>query len=342
VLIALTVAVIALMGGGVGALYAYDSSKADVIATGMRVGGIDIGGMPVAEARFALEQRLASPLRRPMMIEGAGREFSLSPEAAGVEVDIESMLGEALAKSRGGTFIHRAIRDLTDGVVRDDIALRVTYSRDVVRTLVSRIERELERPAKNARLVPSAIRLRVVRSRNGLAVRTRALEKEIASRLVSPDAARIVEIATKVVKPRLTTAELVSRYPRFITISRKRFELRLFGHLKLVKVYRIGIGRIGYETPAGLYRIRNKAANPAWYVPNESWTGSLAGKIIPPGPDNPIKARWLGFFHGRGIHGTAATDSIGRAASHGCIRMTIPDVIELYDRIPLRTPLYIA
>jgi lipoprotein-anchoring transpeptidase ErfK/SrfK len=342
VVIALTVAVLALMGGGVGALYAYDSSKADVIATGIRVNGIDIGGLAIDEARFVLERRLASALRRPMTMEGRGREFSLSPEAAGVEVDVEGMLREAVAKSREDTFIHRALRGLTGGAVREDVALRVTYSRDEIGTLVSRIERELERPAKNARLVPSAIRLLVVRSRNGLAVRARVLEKEIASRLVRPDAARAVEIPTKVVEPRLTIADLASKYSRFITVSRKRFELRLFERLKLVKVYRIGIGRIGYETPAGIYRIQNKAVNPAWYVPNEPWTGSLAGKVIPPGPDNPIKARWLGFFHGRGIHGTAATDSIGTAASHGCIRMTIPDVIELYDRIPLGTRLYIA
>ena len=55
-------------------------------------------------------------------------------------------------------------------------------------------------------------------------------------------------------------------------------------------------------------------------------------------PDNPIKARWLGFHDSAGIHGTADEASIGGAASHGCIRMLIPDVIDLYRRVPLRTP----
>ncbi len=83
--------------------------------------------------------------------------------------------------------------------------------------------------------------------------------------------------------------------------------------------------------------------NPAWHAPDEPWAGEFAGTIVPPGsPDNPIKARWLEFYNGAGIHGTDDVASLGTAASHGCIRMSIPDVIELYDRVPLQTPVYIA
>jgi lipoprotein-anchoring transpeptidase ErfK/SrfK len=82
--------------------------------------------------------------------------------------------------------------------------------------------------------------------------------------------------------------------------------------------------------------------NPSWYVPNRPWAGELAGQVIPPGPDNPIKARWMGIYDGAGIHGTDATWSIGRSASHGCIRMTIPDVVELYERVNLETRVYIG
>jgi lipoprotein-anchoring transpeptidase ErfK/SrfK len=65
--------------------------------------------------------------------------------------------------------------------------------------------------------------------------------------------------------------------------------------------------------------------------------------VIPGGtPENPLKARWLGIFDGAGIHGTTETGSIGSAASHGCVRMLIPDVIELYDQVPVGAPIYIA
>jgi lipoprotein-anchoring transpeptidase ErfK/SrfK len=78
-------------------------------------------------------------------------------------------------------------------------------------------------------------------------------------------------------------------------------------------------------------------------VPNSAWAGDLAGTVIPGGtPENPLKARWMGIFDGAGIHGTDAVGSIGTAASHGCIRMRIPDVEELYDQVPVGAPVYIA
>ena len=83
--------------------------------------------------------------------------------------------------------------------------------------------------------------------------------------------------------------------------------------------------------------------NPAWSVPNSDWAGSLAGTVVPGGvPENPLKARWLGIYDGAGIHGTDVTSSLGTAASHGCIRMSIPEVIELYDKVPVGAPIYIA
>ena len=87
-------------------------------------------------------------------------------------------------------------------------------------------------------------------------------------------------------------------------MSRETFSLRLFERLKLVKTYRIAVGRAGLETPAGFYTIDDKQVNPSWHVPLSSWAGDLAGRVIPPGPDDPIKSRWMGFYNGAGIHGT--------------------------------------
>jgi lipoprotein-anchoring transpeptidase ErfK/SrfK len=102
------------------------------------------------------------------------------------------------------------------------------------------------------------------------------------------------------------------------------------------------VGRQGLETPAGLYSIQDKQVNPSWHVPNSAWAGSLAGKVIPPGPADPIKARWMGFAGGAGIHGTDELSSLGSAASHGCVRMAIPDVEQLYDQVSVGTPVYVA
>jgi len=110
-----------------------------------------------------------------------------------------------------------------------------------------------------------------------------------------------------------------------------------------VKTYPIAVGQVGLETPAGLYNIQNKGVNVPWSVPNSAWAGSLAGTVVPGGvPENPLKARWMGIFDGAGIHGTDQIGSLGSAASHGCVRMAIPDVIELYDKVQVGSPVYIA
>jgi len=100
----------------------------------------------------------------------------------------------------------------------------------------------------------------------------------------------------------------------------------------------------GLETTAGLYHVQWKQVNPPWYVPNSAWAGALAGKTIPPGPEDPLKARFMAFNGGAGIHGIDPSEysSIGHDASHGCVRMRIPDVISLYARTPVGTPVYVV
>ena len=74
----------------------------------------------------------------------------------------------------------------------------------------------------------------------------------------------------------------------------------------------MAVGAVGFDTPAGLYHIQNKAVDPAWHVPNSDWAGDLAGTVVPGGTaENPLKARWLGIFDGAGIHGTDQTYSLG-------------------------------
>jgi lipoprotein-anchoring transpeptidase ErfK/SrfK len=124
-------------------------------------------------------------------------------------------------------------------------------------------------------------------------------------------------------------------------VDRNAFQLHLFKNLELVKSYPIAVGMQGLETPAGLYDVQDKQVDPTWHVPDSDWAGDLAGKTIPPGPDDPLKARWMGFNGSAGIHGTSELDSLGSAASHGCIRMAVPDVENLYDQVDVGTPVYI-
>jgi lipoprotein-anchoring transpeptidase ErfK/SrfK len=167
------------------------------------------------------------------------------------------------------------------------------------------------------------------------------LTSELRGAIESPHD-RTIQAPVQKVKPTVTTDQLASKYPVYLTIDRGNFQLRLWNNLKLVHTYTIAVGQQGLETPAGTYTIDDKQVNPSWHVPDSAWAGSLAGKVIPPGPEDPIKARWMGFFNGAGIHGTDEVSSLGTAASHGCVRMSIPDVIALYPQVPLGTPIYIG
>ncbi len=94
---------------------------------------------------------------------------------------------------------------------------------------------------------------------------------------------------------------------------------------RVVKVYPIAVGAHSSPTPAGRFRIINRLTDPTYYSP---------GVVIPAGDENPLGPRWMGLNRKSfGIHGTNEPRSIGRRASHGCIRMRNQDVLELFELV---------
>ncbi|HEX7291900.1 MAG TPA: L,D-transpeptidase family protein [Conexibacter sp.] len=341
IVIGLTVAAAALVIAAVGA-WAYDHGKRETIAEGVRVGGVDVGGMSAGEARTALRAQLLKRLRRPVTATYEGRRVVLSARRAGVAVNVEQAVEDAIAESRDGFFLSRVAREVTGGSVSADLEPPVVYSRLAVAHFVAQVGDGFDRPARDASIDFSPTSIEPVTAQDGVTVARRALRRATVRALTDADAPSTVRVRARVVRPKVTTAELASKYPVVITVDRAHFRLRLWKDLKLAKTYTIAVGAVGLETPAGLYTIQNKAVDPVWNVPHSAWAGDLAGKTIPPGPQNPLKARWMGIYNGAGIHGTDSISSLGSAASHGCIRMAVPDVIDLYDQTPVGTPVYIA
>jgi lipoprotein-anchoring transpeptidase ErfK/SrfK len=340
--IAVAVAIALLLGGAVG-VYAYDQGREDRIADGVKVGGIDVGGMERREARERLRTELLAPLAAPVVVRARGREFRLTARESRVAANLDVLVAQAVERSREGNVLARTVRGLTGGRVEEDIEPKVTWSSEAVGRLVSRVARATDRDPRDAEVEFAAAGLQRKDSRDGLAVNRKRLRADVESALVTPYAEeRTVAASVRRVKPKVTTDELARKYDTVVTVDRSAYTLRVFKKLELAKSYRIAVGKAGLETPSGLYTIQNKAVNPTWHVPNSDWAGDLAGKVIPPGPDNPIKARWMGIYDGAGIHGTDARDSIGTNASHGCIRMLVEDVTELYDKVPVGAPVYIV
>ncbi len=329
-----------VVGLAVGA-YAYDTSRDDLIADGVKIQGVEIGGLRASAAKRKLQAGLAGRLDRPVRVRVAGRRFRLTPEKASIAVDVDGMVDEALDRSRTGGLPGRVWRGLTGSDVDAELPARVSYSADSVRRFVRRVKRSVDRPPRDADVQFHTASLPAIQSETGLRVSYRRLRRLVDEALIQTGHGRTVRIKVKVTQPKVTTAELARKYPVVVTVDRPAFTLRLFKRLKLVKSYRIAVGQVGLETPAGLYHVESKAVNPSWHVPTSAWAGELAGRVIPPGPENPIKSRWLGIFDGAGIHGTTDIGSLGTAASHGCIRMAIPDVEALYDQVPVQAPVYV-
>jgi lipoprotein-anchoring transpeptidase ErfK/SrfK len=342
--VVLAVAGIVLVAGAAAA-YFWDASRADRIASGVTIAGVDVGGLRASAARTRVEASLAKRLRRSIDVVYGTHRFRVRPTGAGLRVDVAHMVDDAVQASRSGGLAHRVVRDLRGRHVDAAIPLRAALSQQHVDLFVSRVARVVDRPAHNARVIPTpfATGLKIAPSKAGLAVKQPQLAHAITSALLRLDGSTTaIDVPTHAVAPRWWTSTLKRRYGTYILVSRETYTLRLYKQLKLAKTYRIAVGRAGLETPAGEYTIDDKQVNPSWHVPLSSWAGDLAGRIIPPGPDDPIKARWMGFYDGAGIHGTDETYSIGSAASHGCIRMLIPDVEQLYDLVPLHTRIYVG
>lgn len=112
---------------------------------------------------------------------------------------------------------------------------------------------------------------------------------------------------------------------RQIVVSVPDRKLALIENGEVKKVYSIAVGTQKTPSPNGEFKIVTRITGPTYYAP---------GKVISPGPQNPLGTRWIGLNQkGYGIHGTNAPKSIGKAASHGCIRMAKKDVEELFNLV---------
>jgi lipoprotein-anchoring transpeptidase ErfK/SrfK len=338
------IALLVIAGAAVAAAYIYDQGHRDRLAEGVRVGGVDVGGLSVDAARARIVARAVAPHRRTLTVHAGDRTFTLTPAQSRITADLEAALNQALADSQHGWIGARVVNGLTKHRVDERVPLKLHYAPGVVPKLVDEVAGAVRRAPVDAAAHPSATGLQVSPSHAGRALDEGALKKRLAAALLFPSRSADIAATTTPVAPKVSTARLAAKYPAYIIVDRGDHVLRFYQQLKLSKTYQIAVGMQGLETPQGLYDVQWKQTNPSWYVPNSPWAGKLAGKTIPPGPDDPIKARWMAFNGGAGIHGIDPSEygSIGHDASHGCVRMRIPDVISLYAHTPVGTPVYVA
>jgi lipoprotein-anchoring transpeptidase ErfK/SrfK len=339
--IAIVTGVVLLVLGAVGA-YAYDSSQDGKIADGVAIGGVDVGGMTEAEAERAVRRQLLAPLRHSLRVGYDGERWVLPGKTLKLHADLDRAVEEAVDASRDGGLPGRLVRYVTGDGLDEQVPAEVTYSQPAVNRFVREIAAAVNREPQDATVEASGSSLAIVPAEYGRKLRDNLLTRQLGAAVLNADADHTIAARTRPVAPEVTGEEVASEYPTYLTLDRGSYTLSLWKDLKLVKSYTVAVGQVGLETPEGLYHIQDKQFEPTWNVPESDWAGSLAGQSIPPGPSNPLKARWMGIYEGAGIHGTEETWSLGTAASHGCVRMSIEDVEELYDQVEVGTPIYIG
>lgn len=125
-----------------------------------------------------------------------------------------------------------------------------------------------------------------------------------------------------------------------LEISLSRRKVTLYRQNTPIKSYPVAVGRKGWETPKGNFQILEMRQNPKWINP-------LTDEAIAGGdPENPLGRRWIGFWtNGKnwiGLHGTSTPSSIGKAVSHGCVRMHNKDIEELFFKVTPGTPVAVV
>ena len=302
--------------------YFYDQCKKDLIAEGVKVNGVPIGGMTRAQAEQKLSATLLEPLDRPVKVAYKDHTYTLTQKAAAIGIDIRGSVDKALERSQEGDMFSRSWRNLRNEQLNTELAADVSWNKPAIDKLVKRVRKSLERKPKDAKLDLAKGQVDPTTSQTGLRVKYNTLAKELEKTLLTPGNTETVKVKTNVVQPKVSTKQLAEKYPAVLIVNREQLQAALYKNLKLKKTYGIAVGQVGLDTPGRALQHPEQGRQPGLARP-ELRLGGRPGRQGHPGddPSNPIKARWMGIYDGVGVHGTSDDASIGsapRTAASAC------------------------
>jgi lipoprotein-anchoring transpeptidase ErfK/SrfK len=286
-----------------------------LLPAGVRVGGVKVGGLAPLDAAAVVKQAFATPL----LLRYGHTKIFVSPDILGAVPYVNGAVARGLAAAP------RSSVGLVVGVRRSDVA-----------AFVAGLAERFDREPVDAQLVLRKLKPVIKLSGDGVRLDKRGTTSAIVRALVTNQRKPIV-VHTKLLKPKVLT----SAFRSIIVIRRGSNQLYLYDGMKLRRRFGVATGQSVYPTPLGRFQIIVKWKDPWWYPPASPW--AKGEKPVPPGPGNPLGTRWMGISSpGVGIHGTPDAASIGYSASHGCIRMLIPNAEWLFDHVEIGTPVFIV
>jgi lipoprotein-anchoring transpeptidase ErfK/SrfK len=292
---------------------------APAVAAGVSAAGIPLEGL----SPQAAVDRLRSAYLAPLKVKVGKRVFTLAPAEVQQRVRIREAVGRALRRT-----------------MRGDVKVDVSFNDAAVTRAVARYVQATSVAPADAGWEFRGVRPVVRPHRVGLVANERPLRRKIVSALRYPGGRAGIAVVRAGLQPRvlsrhLPPAVVISRGANRLTLYRARY-----GKARVVRTYGVATGTSQYPTPRGLFQIVTMQRHPWWYPPDSDWARGQAP--VPPGPNNPLGTRWMGISApGVGIHGTPNPTSIGYSASHGCIRMRIPEAEQLFRVVRVGTPVLI-
>lgn len=320
--------------GAAWATYDYTKDNAGKLLPGVRVAGVSIGGMTQDQAVEAVRAALGPQLEREITVSWGDEAWTVTPRELGAHNDATDAVADAIEASRETSFVDRMqIRILGDELdFTRDIA--ITYPRQGVRGFIQGIAATFDKEARDATIDYSTGWVEMVGAREGRKVIRAQSRRALMEGLSSGETS--VELAVKTVEPRKDTHD----FDKVLLVRIGENKLYLYEDGKITHTWSVATGQPEYPTPTGLFEVTEKRYMPTWINPSpDTWGASMPAEI-PPGLSNPLGLRAINWSAPAiRFHGTQAIYSLGYNASHGCVRMSNNDVIELYDLIDVGTPI---
>ena len=289
--------------------------RATHLISRVRIAGVAVGGLDSKGAAAAVRTAFAKKL--PIVI--GGTTVSLNPTALATP------------------YVAAAVAHAGSAPVGANVHLVVSVHGAAVRAVAARLAKRFDQKAAPAKLALKLGSPTITPAQTGKRLVTGPLVASIV-RALSSNTRLTLHAVLKTTPPPVSDAMFRS----VIVINRSLNRLSLFTNAKLARRFPVATGQAIYPTPTGRFQIVVKQMNPWWYPPtNNAWAKGL--KPVPPGPFNPLGTRWMGLsVPGVGIHGTDEPGSIGYSASHGCIRMQVPDAEWLFTHVDVGTTVIIV
>ena len=286
------------------------------IAAGVTIQGIDVTGMTAADAKAAVHAFASTPFTLTFR----SRTIQATPWQVGAKSHVNLAVAAALAAPAGTA-----------------VPLTVSIDFDQLRHYAAKLDRLLSRAPRDTQVHLRHRRPHLTKPHDGYNVVQRTT-RVLIKQAIRANARGPVAIQYRTVAPAVTR----SNFKPVIVIRRGSHRLYLYkgAHMRFRASFGVAVGQAIYPTPLGKWHIVTMQKNPWWYPPDSSWAAGATP--IPPGPGNPLGTRWMGLSApGVGIHGTPDAASIGYSASHGCIRMRIPDAEWLFNRVEVGSTVFI-